>query len=76
MRKEAQCLVIGSGIAGLSAALAAADNGAKVIVATCAPDAVDSNTWRAQGGIIYEGSKASSDTLVEDILEAGCRINY
>src|SRR5690349_24397701 len=43
-------LVIGGGVAGLRAAIAAADGGADVLVLT--KDSVDeSNTWYAQGGI-------------------------
>src|SRR5438105_9210817 len=43
-------LVIGGGVAGLRAALAAADGGAEVLVLT--KDTIDqSNTWYAQGGI-------------------------
>lgn len=43
-------LVIGGGVAGLRAAIAAADGGADVLVLT--KDSIDeSNTWYAQGGI-------------------------
>src|SRR5580704_10941508 len=43
-------LVIGGGVAGLRAAIAAADAGAEVLVLT--KDTIDeSNTWYAQGGI-------------------------
>ncbi len=43
-------LVIGGGVAGLRAAIAAADEGAEVLILT--KDTVDeSNTWYAQGGI-------------------------
>ncbi len=43
-------LVIGGGVAGLRAAIAAADEGAEVVVLT--KDTIDeSNTWYAQGGI-------------------------
>src|SRR6201986_2686282 len=43
-------LVIGGGVAGLRAAIAAADDGADVLILT--KDSVDeSNTWYAQGGI-------------------------
>src|SRR5881392_200910 len=43
-------LVIGGGVAGLRAAIAAADSGAEVLLLT--KDTVDeSNTWYAQGGI-------------------------
>src|SRR5277367_3112892 len=43
-------LVIGGGVAGLRAAIAAADLGADVVLLT--KDTIDqSNTWYAQGGI-------------------------
>src|SRR5215212_9893248 len=43
-------LVIGGGVAGLRAAIAASDQGAEVLLLT--KDTVDeSNTWYAQGGI-------------------------
>src|SRR3954465_15857204 len=43
-------LVIGGGVAGLRAAIAATDAGAEVLL--CTKDTVDeSNTWYAQGGI-------------------------
>jgi L-aspartate oxidase len=45
-------LVIGSGIAGLSAAIAAHDAGLDVIVITKEPDLRESNTFHAQGGIV------------------------
>ncbi|MGH7214871.1 MAG: FAD-dependent oxidoreductase, partial [Tepidisphaeraceae bacterium] len=43
-------LVIGGGVAGLRSAIAAADEGAQVLI--CTKDTVEqSNTWYAQGGI-------------------------
>src|SRR5260221_11647299 len=46
----ADVLVIGGGVAGLRAAIAAADGGADVLILT--KDTIDqSNTWYAQGGI-------------------------
>ena len=63
-------LVIGSGVAGLRAALAAAEHG-EVIVA--AKDALDvSNTAWAQGGIAATiAADDSADAHVADTLEAG-----
>jgi L-aspartate oxidase len=48
---EAEVLVVGSGVAGLSAAIAAAGAGASpvVVVAKRAPE--DTNTYHAQGGV-------------------------
>ncbi|RBI59446.1 aspartate oxidase [halophilic archaeon] len=44
-------LVIGSGIAGLAAALSAARNGASIILATKATQPDGASTWWAQGGV-------------------------
>ncbi|MBY0369106.1 FAD-dependent oxidoreductase [bacterium] len=73
---ETDCLVIGSGIAGLSTALKLAESGHSVAVLSAAPTMVESNTVYAQGGIILEAAQRNADSLVEDILEAGGRINY
>lgn len=64
-------LVIGSGIAGCSAALAAADAGAEVLVLTKEATAEESNTWYAQGGIIFRGLEDSPERLLADIVAAG-----
>ncbi len=64
-------LIIGSGIAGATAALELADGGAQVLVVTRAAQLQDSNTWWAQGGIIYKGSDDSPAKLAADILHAG-----
>jgi len=68
-------LVIGSGLAGLSAAWRAAGCGCAVTLLTRAKDIGDTNTNRAQGGIIYQGRGESSDKLVEDILAAGAGLS-
>ncbi len=73
---ETDCLVIGSGIAGLSTAIALSETGRQVVLITAAPDIVESNTVYAQGGIIYETEKKDPESLIRDILEAGCRANY
>lgn len=73
---ETDCLVIGSGIAGLSVALATGDRGIKTTIISCGTGAEETNTWRAQGGIIYKGTHGTVNELVEDILKAGCDINY
>lgn len=70
------CLVVGSGIAGLSAALALAERGKRVLVVTAAPEVVRSNTGMAQGGIVYKASETDEAQLRSDILEAGGQANY
>ncbi|RDI70663.1 L-aspartate oxidase [Halopelagius longus] len=49
--RETDVLVVGSGIAGLAAALGAAREGADVTVATKATRPADASSWWAQGGI-------------------------
>jgi L-aspartate oxidase len=69
---KTQVLVIGSGIAGCSAALAAADAGLDVIVVTPAaePQRSTATSW-AQGGIIFRGEGDSPNLLAEDVFRAG-----
>ena len=70
-RFDADVLVIGSGLAGCAAALAAARGGARVLVLTKAGRLEESNTWYAQGGIIYQGADDSPERLAADIAAAG-----
>ena len=68
---QTKVLIIGSGIAGLSAAIELAEKGIASTVITRAWDIDDSNTKRAQGGIVYKGTKDSKQLLIEDIIAAG-----
>lgn len=70
-RHTTDVLVIGSGLAGCAAALAAARGGAQVTVVTKGSTAEDSNTVWAQGGIIFRGKTDSPERLAADIHEAG-----
>ena len=72
---QTDILVIGSGLAGLSAAWNAAKRGCEVTLLTRASNPEDSNTYRAQGGIIYRGRNESPDQLVADILSAGAGLS-
>jgi succinate dehydrogenase / fumarate reductase flavoprotein subunit/L-aspartate oxidase len=66
-------LVIGGGGAGCAAALTAADNGAKVILATKLRIG-DSNTVMAEGGIqVAVGAEDSPQQHFEDTFKAGHR---
>ncbi|WP_136717234.1 L-aspartate oxidase [Halorientalis salina] len=77
-------LVVGSGIAGLASALAAAREGAEVTVATKATRPEGSSSWWAQGGIaiarddpeqfkadIVEASSGTADHEAVDVLVDG-----
>lgn len=64
-------LVIGSGIAGLSCAISAADLGLDVIIVTKDSSIEESNTFYAQGGIVARGRDDSPELLIDDIMQAG-----
>ena len=49
-------LVIGSGLAGATAAITAADEGKNVTIITKSTQLKSGNTPKAQGGIVYNGS--------------------
>ena len=68
---ETDVLVIGCGVGGAVTALAAADNGCKVIMLSRKEGVEDTSTVRAQGGIIYKG-KLPPEELGKDIQTAGC----
>ena len=68
MNFEFDVLIIGTGIAGLSAAAGLAERGLKVAIVTREKDPSITNTVWAQGGIIY--AKGSEESLVEDIMKA------
>ncbi len=68
MKLEFDVLIIGTGIAGLSAAAGLAERGLKVAIVTREKDPSMTNTVWAQGGIIY--AKGSEESLVEDIMKA------
>ena len=74
-RAHYPALVIGTGIAGLTAAFTLAGAGIKVLLVTKATDPADCNTSWAQGGIIYEGAGDSPAKLISDILRAGAGIS-
>ena len=70
-RDDRECLVIGSGIAGLYTALVAANSGIKVLLLT-KHSMLDSTTDKAQGGIAAAvGSTDSPSLHLDDTLVAG-----
>lgn len=73
-----QCdvLIIGSGIAGATAALNLAESERlHIVMLTKMSDPLESNTYYAQGGIIYTGEEDSPEQLAEDLTRAGDGLN-
>jgi L-aspartate oxidase len=69
-------LIIGCGIAGAAAALRLSDDpDHHITVITRAPQATDSNTNWAQGGIVTRGLDDSPELLVQDVLHAGAGLS-
>lgn len=66
-----EVLIIGVGIAGAAAALTLADAGVAVVMITRAHLPEETNTFYAQGGIIYTGPGDSPELLRADIERAG-----
>lgn len=66
--KTSDVLVLGSGIAGLSAALGAVREGASVTIATKATRPEGASTWWAQGGIAV--ARKDPDQFQRDIVQA------
>jgi L-aspartate oxidase len=76
-RLHTEALVIGSGIAGASAALTLAENGVQVTLLTAGDSLFSGNTRLAQGGIVYTSAEpGDEERLEQDILAAGHRENH
>lgn len=69
-------LIIGSGLAGLTTAYRLAQRGIECVVVSKDSSITEgTNSSYAQGGIIYKSDDDSAESLVQDILAAGERIN-
>ncbi|UCD53343.1 MAG: L-aspartate oxidase [Phycisphaerales bacterium] len=67
----ADCVVVGAGLAGLRAALEAADQ--RHVIVVCKGTLEDSNTWKAQGGIASVlNADDTFEAHVADTLKTGC----
>jgi len=68
------CLVVGAGIAGLRAAIEAAENSNVIVV--CKGSLEDSNTWKAQGGIASVLEKEDTfESHIADTMKTGCGLS-
>ncbi len=70
-RIKTDILIIGSGIAGATAAITASKSGKHVYLITKTSDPTESNTKYAQGGIVVLGNNDSKELLYNDIMKAG-----
>lgn len=75
MREIYDAIIIGCGIAGLSAAIHLKEKGLNVLMITKTDEVEESNTYYAQGGIIAWKEGDSPKTLEDDLLTAGCFYN-
>ena len=76
VRYRSQVLIIGSGLAGCSAALTLADQGHEVSLLTPADELDGGNSTMAQGGIVYVTDKDEQSALERDMYVAGHRYNF
>lgn len=76
IRHTTPVLIIGSGIAGCTTALALADLGAECTLITTGDTLDNGNSPLAQGGIVYKAPDENPDQLAQDILTAGHNFNY
>jgi len=68
-------IILGTGIAGLSAAIHLKQEGKDVLLLTKNADPNENNTYWAQGGIIAHRQGDSPESLAGDLMEAGCHYN-
>ena len=69
----ADCVIVGAGMAGLRAALEAADR--RNVIVVCKGSLEDSNTWKAQGGIASVLREDDTfESHIADTLKTGCGI--
>ena len=70
-QQKTDILIIGLGLAGMTAAITAAKSGKKITIITKTEELRSGNTPWAQGGIVYKGLHDSPEKLKKDIMEAG-----
>ncbi len=73
---ETDVLIIGSGIAGSTAALMLAENGIHTTIISKGQDPFATNTYYAQGGIAVLSEEDSATQFIDDIIKSGDGINY
>jgi L-aspartate oxidase len=70
----ADCVIVGAGMAGLRAAIEAADH--RTVIVVCKGTLEESNTWKAQGGIASVLNEDDTfESHISDTLKTGCGIS-
>jgi len=72
---KADVLVIGSGIAGLEAALSVSKSGRQPLLVSKAPIGKANNTILAGGAFTCATDEFSIEAHIEKTFESGCRLN-
>ncbi len=75
MRDFFDVIIVGTGIAGLTAGIYLKEAGVNVVVITKNSNISECNTNYAQGGIVAYKEGDKKDNLIEDIMKAGCYYN-
>jgi len=76
MREYYDVIIVGSGIAGLTAGIYLKEAGLNVVIVTKNSEIKESNTNYAQGGIVAFKEGDEAEKLIKDILEAGCYLIF
>ena len=76
IRYRSRVLIIGSGLAGCTAALVLANQGHEVSLLTPADELDGGNSTMAQGGIVFVKDKEEARALESDMYVAGHRYNF
>ena len=71
---ECDVVVVGSGVAGNVAAYYLGRSGLNVVLINKNENLEESNTYYAQGGIVYEGENDSAELRYQDVMNAGAGI--
>lgn len=73
-RQRYDVVILGTGLGGLTVALILGRQGFSVLCVSKSGDISQTNTWKAQGGIVFRGTGDTANLLAGDIRQAGAGI--